>query len=75
MIRFSNKRPKLHEWTVTFATQSLIEHGSSGLGWRQVRFGIFKLMEEPIEGALIQSHDYKGFIIFFRLWFPFEGGY
>lgn len=73
-IRFSNKRPEVGVWTITLASAEMFEYGSSGLGWRWARFGVFKLMEEITEGQYIKSADYKGFILTWQYWFPIRRG-
>lgn len=71
MIRFSNKRPKAGEWTVTLAVGKPYEFGSSAIGWRWARFGIFKLRSELPEGVVISDHDYIGFLWQWYYWLPF----
>ena len=43
-----------------------------GDGWRTAEFGVFKLTSLPPEGAVLVNRHYKGFIIKWRYWLPFE---
>lgn len=43
------------------------------LGWRSIWFGVFKLTSLPTEGVAVQKKHYKGFLLKFKLWLPFEG--
>lgn len=42
------------------------------VGWKLVEFGIFKIHTFPQEGEALQKHHYKGFIIRFIMWLPFD---
>ena len=71
MIRFSNEKPRVGDWTITIATGIPYEMGTSGFGWRWFRFGIYRLNEELPEGVSISDHDYTGFIKIWFYWLPF----
>lgn len=42
------------------------------MGWKEIRFGVFKFVSLPGEGEMIQKKHYKGFIIHFYVWLPFS---
>lgn len=44
-------------------------------GWKVFQFGIINLKQLPPQGANIYSEYYKGFIIKFAVWFPFDRAY
>jgi hypothetical protein len=41
-------------------------------GWKIFEFGCIKLIEMPEQGQSIASYQYKGFIIRFAYWLPFD---
>jgi hypothetical protein len=42
------------------------------MGWKVFTFGIFKIHSFPDSGMTLGPKDYRGFIIKFMIWLPFD---
>lgn len=75
------KRPLLRKgierqkktWQVNYwLSKDILRHQP---GWKMAGFGILKVTDYPKEGETLQRKHYKGFLIRFRFWLPFEWGH
>jgi hypothetical protein len=64
---------ELNKWQVIYHSGTPIQF-MSDIFTRQVTFGIFKIIQEPVEGAHLSKPDYKGFMLTWYYWFPFKRG-
>lgn len=60
----------LNKWQTHFALRSMIE--TRERGWKKFEFGIFKIVKFPAQGEVLHKPQYKGMIIKFLIWLPFD---
>ncbi len=63
-------KPILNKWQSTLSLKR--NWATMERGWKIFEFGIFKFIQLPDRGVTIGKEDYKGFIIRFAIWFPFD---
>lgn len=64
------KKPILNKWQTTISLQR--DYRTMDRGWKIFEFGIFNLKEIPPQGEMLRSKYYKGFLIRFAIWLPFD---
>lgn len=57
-------------WQWAFNIQA--DYMRGGMGWRSIAIGYFKILELPEQGAVLAPGQYKGVLIRFRYWLPWE---
>lgn len=62
------KRPEKNKWFLCFNTGKAYQYMS--MGWYNISFGCFKLLEDPVEGREVCGYKYKGFYYSFLFWLP-----
>ena len=66
-------KKETNKWQTVFTIGKLEQiHYIYQWGWHNVRFGIFNIHKLPEEEGTLHKRLYKGFIIQFRFWVPFE---
>jgi len=62
--------PIIGKWQIDFFVNH--DFQSLQLGWYHFHFAIVKLISLPRQGARLHKSEYKGFIVSFRFWIPFD---
>lgn len=70
-MRFSNGYPDIGKWSFVLGFSKDFMRGRD-LGWKLFEFGIFSLHRHPPQGACLTRHHYRGFLIRFYVWLPFD---
>jgi hypothetical protein len=63
-------KKELNKWQLVYNFGK--NYATRERGWKEVRFGIIKIIKMPGEGQMLYSGLYKGFMFRFYIWLPID---